>query len=53
MKKLNKKLSLKKESIESYNVYDSCNCDCTSYCKDSKSAYRSFKGLQGSIAYHN
>lgn len=53
MKKLNKNINVKKESIESYNMYSDCNCECSTYCNKRFSSYQSLKGLQGSNAYHN
>ena len=48
MKKLNKDLNRKRQTVEVYNLYYSCSCDCSIFCKsESGTSYRSFKGLQG------
>lgn len=48
MKKLSKNLNSRKENLESYNLYTSCDCECYSYCKgNSQTNYRSMKRLQG------
>lgn len=47
MKKLNKNFNLKKENLESYNVFYGCDCDCTNYCTKTLPSYNAFKRVQG------
>ena len=47
MKKLNKKSNIKKESLETYEMYGSCSCACKSYCGYLDiTQYSAFKDLQ-------
>lgn len=48
MKKLNKDLNRKRDTIEVYTMYYSCSCDCSIFCKSENGpSYRNFKELQG------
>lgn len=48
MKKLNKKSNIKKENLETYEMY-SCACSCRSYCGQGNiTQYYAFKDLQAS-----
>lgn len=54
MKNLGKKSNLSKKTLEAYNMYSDCNCECRSYCKKDNSAnYKSYKSLQGNVLRFN
>ncbi|MBU5591514.1 hypothetical protein KQI89_07035 [Clostridium sp. MSJ-4] len=52
MKKLGKAMHTNMKTIEQFNIFTSCSCDCSCNPYSGTLAYKNFKSLQGSISYY-